>query len=185
MVDQASAAGVPAKPAKKSVKERLMHEAVEFGVMFVYLLIPSGLFVLHRYLALKQMGVDFQFTGFAFINALVLAKVMLIAEDMGLGNRHRSKPLIWPILEKSILFAILFILAHEVEDALKGLTHHEGFKLHWMGGDGLLSTALIGINMMIALIPFFAYREFSRVIGEGRLEALLFKHRDVSPSPGH
>ena len=111
-----------AKPGKRDLKTRALHELREFVVMFLYLLVPLSLFVLHRAIALKERGIDYQFSGVAIINALVLAKVMIIAEDMGLGTWRRSRPLIWPILDKSISFAVLFIVIDEAEEVAKG-TH--------------------------------------------------------------
>ena len=43
-------------------------------------------------MVLKERGIDYQFGGLAMINALVLAKVMLAAEELGLvpdGARGR------------------------------------------------------------------------------------------------
>jgi hypothetical protein len=47
-----------------------------------------------------------------------------------------------------------------------------------MGGGGLIGLLVVGLNMAIALVPFFAYRELGRVMGPGKLQALLFKPRD-------
>ena len=148
--------------------------------MFLYLLVPLSLFVLHRAITLKTKGIDYQFSGVAIINALVLAKVMLIAEDMGLGTWRRSRPLVWPILDKSISFAVLFIVIEEAEEVAKGLIHGKTFveSIPALGGGGWIGLILIGVNMAIALVPFFAYRELSRVMGPGKLQALLFKPRE-------
>jgi len=148
--------------------------------MFLYLLVPISLFVLHRALTLKERGIDYEFSGFAIINALILAKVMLVAEGLGLGARFRSRPLIWPILHKSVAFAVLFIIFHDLEDGLKGMLHGKGFieSIPAMGGGGIVGLLLVGLNLAIALVPFFAFRELSRVMGPGKLQALLFKPRE-------
>ena len=168
-----------AKPAKRSLKTRAIHELREFAVMFLYLLVPLSLFAFHRAMVLKERGVDYQFTGLAMINALVLAKVMLVAEGLGLGTRWRSRPLIWPIVHKSISFAVLLLIIHEAEEGLKGVIHGKGFieSLPSVGGGGLAGLLLVDVNVAIALVPFFAYRELGRVMGPGRLEALIFRPR--------
>lgn len=168
-----------AKPGKRSFKARAIHELGEFAVMFFYLLVPLSLFVFHRAMVLKERGIDYQFGGLAMINALVLAKVMLVAEELGLGTRWRSRPLIWPILDKSISFAAILLIVHEAEEGLKGVIHGKGFieSLPSMGGGGLVGLLLVDLNVAIALVPFFAYRELGRVMGPGRLEALLFRPR--------
>ena len=167
-------------PAKRTVKARVAHELREFVVMFIYLLVPISIFVAHRAITLKERGVDFQFSGLAIINALVLAKVMVVGEGLGLGTRWKDQPLAWPILHKSVSFAVLFIIVHEAEEGLKGVIHSKGFmeSIPPLGGGGLLGLVVVGLNMTIALVPFFAFRELSRVMGEGNLAALLFKRRD-------
>jgi hypothetical protein len=169
-----------ARPAKRSLKERAIHELREFLWMFLYLMIPISLFVLHQAITLKHRGINYQFNGFAIINALVLAKVMLIAEEMGLGTRWRSRPLIWPILDKSISFAVVFLAIHVAEEVCKGVIHGKGFveSIPSVGGGGPMGLLLVGLNLAIALVPFFAYRELSRAIGPGKLKALIFNSRD-------
>jgi hypothetical protein len=160
---------------KRSLKARAVHELNEFVVMFLYLLVPLSLFVAQRAITLKESGIDYHFSGLAVLNALVLAKVMVVAEDLGLGARWRKRPLIWFILYKSIAFAVLFIVSHEVEEGVKGLVHGKRFieSLPAIGG-GVLGLFVVGLNMAIALVPFFAYRELSGALGAGKLQAFLF-----------
>ena len=54
--------------------------------MFLYLWVLFGLFVLNGTIILHQHGISFSSQGFAVISALVLAKVMLVAEDLKLGH---------------------------------------------------------------------------------------------------
>ena len=117
--------------------------------------------------------------GFAFVNALVLAKVMLVAEDLNLGNWLQGRPLLWPVLHESVLFALLFIAVHYLEHILIGLLHHETLQasVPAIGGGGLpglLSTAVI---MAVALIPFFAFRDVNRALGGNRLVELVLGRR--------
>jgi hypothetical protein len=179
MADQTGPSSVAAKPAKRSAKAFIIHEVTGLLAAALYLSVPMCLFSLHRAITLKQMGIDFHFTGWAFINALVLAKAIPVAEDLGLGSRYRSRPLIWPILAKSILFAILLIVVHDVEEGLKGLFSGKGFidSIPPLGGGGPLGLLLMGANAAIALIPWFAYQELSIAMGPGNLRALLFKPR--------
>jgi hypothetical protein len=179
MADPTVSSVAHVKPARRTVKARAIHELTEFVVMFLYLLVPISLFVLHRALTLKERGIDYQFSGVAIISALILAKVMLVAEGLGLGAQFRSRPLIWPILHKSIAFAVLFILFHDLEEGVKGMLHGKGFieSIHPMPG-GIVALLLVGLNLAIALVPFFAFRELSRVMGPGKLQALLFKPRE-------
>lgn len=183
MSAESSPAAAPAP--KPSLTQRIVRELQEFAVMFLYLLIPIGLFVIHQAMFKREEGVNITASGVAFINALVLAKVMLIAEDLGLGNRWRERPLIWPIVDKSISFAVVFVVVHYLEHIIGGVLHHKTVaeSVPKVGGGGALGLFATLLSLTVALVPFFAYREVGRVLGEGRLEALLFKPRDANGQP--
>jgi hypothetical protein len=71
---------------KPSLKEKAVFQLKEFFGMFLYLWILFGLFVIHQSIILAQEHINYQAQGFAIINALILAKVMLIGEDLHLGK---------------------------------------------------------------------------------------------------
>jgi hypothetical protein len=156
---------------------KVINEFKRLVIMFLYLWVILGLYVLDETVILAKQNIDFQAQGFAAINALILAKVMLVAEDLGLGARFKDRPLIYPILYKSITFAILFIVFYICEGTIIGLLHGKAAVAsvpHLGGGTfkGLLCVAAI---MFISLLPFFAFREIGRVIGEDELWNLLLR----------
>ena len=99
--------------SQSNLKQRVLNEATRFVVMFLYLFVVFGAFNLQRSVALAQHNADSQLEyGFAAINALVSAKVMLIAEDLKLGRRFQNWPLIVPIVYKSLAYSLVFLLVH-------------------------------------------------------------------------
>jgi hypothetical protein len=119
------------------VKERLGHELRRFALMF--------LFVLNEDIIFRQRGISFSAQGFAVFNALVLAKVMLVAEDLDLGRWLKRRPLIYPILHESLLLTALLIGFHVVEHLVIGLVKGETFaaSIPHIGGGGLAGLALL------------------------------------------
>ena len=85
--------------------ERGLDEFRRFLVMFVYLWVVFGLFVLNETVILGERDVSFTAQGFALINAAVMAKVMLIGESLKRGRRFEHLPLIYPVIQKSAAFA--------------------------------------------------------------------------------
>ena len=143
--------------------------------MFLYLWVLFALFVIHQSIILAEEHINYQAQGFAIINALILAKVMLIGEDLHLGKRFEDRPLICSILYKSLVFSIFFIIFHILEEVvvgvIRGRTIAEIFPTIGVGSlQGLLSR---GALVFVALIPFFAFREIGRVIGKSELWSLL------------
>jgi hypothetical protein len=93
----------PIAPGERS--HRLVAGAIrEFKrllVMVLYLWVVFGLYVLDETIILAKQHVSFSSQGFAIINAIVLAKVLLVAEDVNFANRFKDAPLIYPILYKA------------------------------------------------------------------------------------
>jgi hypothetical protein len=159
----------------KMVQARLIDEARRFVVMFLYLWIFLGVFVLERGIVLRSVGVSVTWQGFALINALVLAKVMLVAEDLDLSRWLPRRPLIWPILHDAFLLSLLFIGFHFVEEKVVALVRGKSAaESHALGGGGVGGLLSVAAILFISLIPFFAFRHLSRELGEGKINAILF-----------
>lgn len=168
------------------LKARALEETRRFAVMFVYLWILFGLFVLNERVILQQRGIGFSMQGFAVFNALVLAKVMLIAEDLRIAGWLRPRPLIYPIVGESLIFTAMFICFHIAEHVVIGLFKGETVtsSVPAIGGGGLAGLLTVAVIFFVALIPFFAFRAVGRELGEGRLNAMLFGTDIKSAGPG-
>ena len=171
-----STSDVEKKP-RGTFKERIVDNFREVLAMFLYLWLLFALFTYHKAIVLAQNGISFKPYGLALFNAFVLAKVMLIAEEMNLGTRFRGKAPIFPILHKSFLFAVIFLGFNMAEDVAIGLWKGRSItaSIPKIGSGSPLELAIASLIISVALIPFFAFRELSRVMGKGVLGALLMK----------
>lgn len=163
-----------------SRRQKLVGRAAEefrrFLVMFLYLWLLFGLFVLNERIILGQRGISLPLQGFAVINALILAKVMLIADYFDLGAWLRRRPLIYPIVASSLFLTVLFIYFHVIEKVVIGLIHGESVaqSVPAIGGGGFVGTLCVALILFVSLIPFFAFRYVGRELGADRLNAMLF-----------
>ena len=123
--------------------------------------------------------------GFALLNALVLGKIMLVAENLRLARWLPRRPLIYRILFEGLLFSLLFICFHVVEKVVTGLVKGRAAaeSVPAIGGGGLAGIASVALIMFVMLIPFFAFRNVSRELGRGRLEAMVFGTAMDLPQP--
>ena len=156
----------------------------QYLLVTVFLLFFFGLLVTYRRFVLAEYKIDYVGYGWAIIKALVLAKVVLVGELLHLGERFGDRPLIVSIFWKTLVFG-LFIAAFAVAERLvEGLMHHrpvdEEFQLSGPKGYELLARTLLEA---VALVPLFAFRELSRVLGEERLHDLLFRGAGTTPRP--
>src|SRR3974390_285553 len=104
------------------LKEKGATEARRLFWIFLYLWILLGLFAIHKSIILNEPDL-FYHQGFAIINALVLAKIVFIAEALHVADNLKQKPLIYPIVYKSAVFSLLLIVFHVVEEVLVGKWH--------------------------------------------------------------
>lgn len=155
---------------------RAIHEGKRFLAMFLYLWIMFALFLLHESVVLAQHGIGFTRYGFAFVNAWILAKVMLVAEDVNIARGLEGKPLVYPILYKSVIFGAVFLCCGVAEEALVGVWRGKTLveSIPAIGGGGLVGILSVALIVSFALVPYFAFREVGRAIGAGELRALLF-----------
>lgn len=162
---------------KHNFWQRVLNEAKRLVVIFLYLWVIFGLFVLDERIILRQRGLAFTLKdGFAIINALALAKVMLVAEDMNLVRWVRSRPLIYPILLESILLAISLLFFNIIEHLSMGLLKRKTLaaSVPDIGGGGLVGVVCVVVISFVALIPFIGFRHVRRELGPGRFDAMLF-----------
>jgi hypothetical protein len=70
-------------------------------------------------------------------------------------------------------FILVFDVVEEVlVEVFKGKTIDQSIPS--IGGGSLSGVFFVGIILSVALIPFFAYREIGRVLGERELHSLIF-----------
>ena len=160
----------------RSLKAKAADEFRRFIVLFFYLWILFGVFVLNQGVVLREHGINFAMQGFAFFNALVFAKVVMLFEVFDPGRWLRKRPLIYPILYESVLLTVLFLVAHVLEKTIEGLIRGKPLteSMPLLTGAGLPGFLSIAVILFIALIPFFGLRNLSLAMGEGRLYAMIF-----------
>jgi hypothetical protein len=175
-----------ASPQALGLKAKAAEEARKFLVLFLYLWVLFGVFVLNQGIVLREQGIGFTAQGFAFINALVLAKVMLLFEHFDPGRWLRRRPLIYPILYEAMLLTILFIVVHVLEKVIEGVIKGKTVaeSLPSIGGGGLAGLLSASVIMFVALVPFFGFRNLSLVLGADRLKSLLFSSAPETTGSG-
>jgi hypothetical protein len=162
------------------LKKKAVEEAKRMLFITAYLWALFTLFEMHRAMVLRQQHVVFSYrVGFALINALILAKVILIAEALQAGKRLQEKPLLRAVLLKSALFAVILVFFNIVENVLVGLFHGKTLaqSMPDFAGGGLEGELLVGILIFVVLIPFFAFTELRQAIGEEEFHKLIFDRR--------
>ena len=168
--------------SSRTLKQKAYHEFKEFLLIALYLWVVFGLLLVYKSLILNEEHIDYVAHGVALINALVLAKFILIARALHLGGRADDAPLIYPTLLKSALFSLVLAACKILEEAAVGLYHGKSFSqsIADLGGGTLQGILTLTAILFVVLIPFFGFGELRRVLGEDKLGQLFLHPRDAS-----
>jgi hypothetical protein len=166
---------------KRNWKQKLVRELINYWSAVLYMAIFFGVFFNYQRLMLAHYQISYTDYGISVIKALILAKVVLVAETMHLGRGFEDAPLVVPTLYKTFLFTLCVAVFGFAEGLVCGL----------IGGSGLMGAVdevISGFNyewlsralvVFFAFIPFFMVRELGRVLGEETISRLFFRRRSV------
>jgi len=161
---------------KPTFKQKAAHELSELAIITGYLAFFFCSLAAYTSLLLDKYHIPYFAYGAACLNALIVAKVILIGEYAHLGVKHEDKPLAYSVIYKALVYGLLVFAFHLLEEVVKRLIHGKG-----LGGafsdfriDELLTRSLVIFG---TFLPLFAFRELARVIGPDKFRALFFRRR--------
>jgi hypothetical protein len=106
---------------KGSWKEKILHEVTEYWINVIYLTLVFAAFTQYRRFVLAAHDITYTNYWVAVIEALILAKVIMIGAVFRLGRGLEDKPLVFPTLYKTVIFTIFVGAFTLIENAVKGL----------------------------------------------------------------
>jgi hypothetical protein len=164
---------------KGNWKKKFFHELAEYWINVLYLTLVFAAFTQYRRFILASHDISYANYGFAVIEALILAKVIMIGDVFRLGRGLENKPLIYPTLYKTVVFtlfvAVFTVCEHLIKGLWKGTELMGGFaEFLRIGPHELLANSLV---VLAAFFPFFGVKELGRVLGPDKIQALFFRRR--------
>ena len=169
---------------KGDLKKKIFHELAEYWVNVAYLTLVFASFTQYRRFILASHDITYTHYGFAIIEALILAKVIMIGDVFRLGRGLEHKPLIYPTLYKTVVFTLFVALFTILEHMVKSLWNGTGLTgglVDFVGNPHeLLANSLV---VFVAFIPFFGVKELGRVLGKEKIQALFFQRKPELPLP--
>ncbi len=150
-----------------------------YWINVFYLTLMFGAFTQYRRFVLAAHDITYTNYGVAVIEALILAKVVMIGDVLRLGRQLEQEPLIYSTLCKAVVFSLFVGAFTLIEHVIKGLWMGKGLAGGLVDFIGTGSTELLArcLVIFVAFIPFFAFRELGRILGEGKIWALFFRRR--------
>ena len=153
------------------------HEFHEVLPPTIFFLISFHIVVLDRALMLREYGVQVSAIAGATVAALLVAKVVLIADKLPFINRFPEKPLMYNVLWKTLIYVSASVIVHYLEHLLP---------VWWrMGGFGAANEHVwseivwphfwaVQLWLVVLIFIYCAMRELVRVIGRQQVVNIFF-----------
>ena len=157
--------------------ERIKHEMLELLPPTIFFLIAFHIIAISRALMLREYGVRVSAAAGATIAALIVAKVVLIADHLPFINRFPEKPLIYNVVWKTVIYLFGALVVHYLEH-LVPLWWREG--AFAAANHRLLEEVVwthfwaIQLWLVVLLFVYCAFREFIRAVGRREVMRMFF-----------
>ena len=102
--------------------------------------------------------------------------MILVGQALGLGKRLEDSQLIVSVLFKALVFGVFIALFGILEHVIEGLVHRDTWNhiAQSLVSAGRAEILARTVMIIVTLIPFFAFWETDRVLGDHRLFDLFF-----------
>jgi hypothetical protein len=170
---------------ERTLKQRIMHDVSAFLASALYLFVVFSLFAIYKSVILEEHRMGLLPIGLSLVNALALAKIMLIGQALNLADEFRDAPLIYPTLLKSFVYTVLLTFFKILEGAAVGMYHGKplGESIVVFAGGSWRGVMALTVLLFVVLIPFFGVTELQRVFGEGSILGAFFRPRNLLNLP--
>jgi len=162
---------------KPDWKKRALDELRNLSITVTYIWLLLSVFALHREIILANHHINYPAKfGFAFMNAVILAKFMWLGEFLHAGKKAAGKALLYSTLWNSALFTVFLMVCHLLEEALVKVWHGQSFAASF--SETVADPRDIFAPMpvvFVVLIPFFFAKGLIEILGKDEIKRLLLK----------
>jgi hypothetical protein len=161
---------------KARLKRTLWQETEKMLWLSLYLFAFLAALAAYRSLLLGEGGAGAWPLFDCAVEALVLAKVMLIGNALKLGERFFQRRMLARTLSRAFAFTIFALAFAGLEGLVKRMIRGNAFAEVWqelanMGPKLILVRAVV---LFIFFVPLFALWEIGRVLGKRKLHSMFF-----------
>ena len=166
-------------PSPIGAKQKVVHEIRELLAIFAYLAVFFLVFKFYTRLVLEEQRHQLFAYGLTVLKALVLAKIILTADMLHIGERFQQRPLIIPTVYKTITFSLFTLVFEILEHIILGVFHDKGVSevIAEILDKGWPHLAGMTLVVFVAFLPFFAFRETDLRCGVEQLPDMFIKPR--------
>jgi hypothetical protein len=156
---------------------KIKHEIHEVIPPTIFFLISFHIVVLDRALMAREYGLPLSSIAGATVGALLVAKVVLVADMLPFINRFPEKPLIYNVVWKTAIYVAASLAAHYLEHLVPMWWRMGSFSA---ANERLRSEIVwphfwaIQLWLVVLIFVYCMMRELVRVIGRDRVMQVFF-----------
>jgi hypothetical protein len=164
-----------------AVMIKVKHEFMKVLPPTVFFFVILHIVALIRSLMIKGTGLDLPVSTSVLIASLILGKSVLVADMLPFINRFPNKPLIWNVIWKTLMYALVALIVHYLERLYDFWKEAPNL----MDANSLLWASMnwprfwaVQILLITLIFMYCVIAELARVIGKDRLKVMF-----VGPLP--
>jgi hypothetical protein len=158
----------------------IKHDYLEILPPAVFFFVAFSLILVTKKLMLREYGISWTGFGAAIVGAMLVGKVVLIADKLPFVNRLTDRPLMYNTFWKSLIYFLAAVLVQYLDRIVSLLAKHESLmEANRRFLDEIAGPHFWLIQMWLAVL-FFVYcalRELVRVIGKDTVVRMFFGSR--------
>ena len=161
----------------RGILAKIKHEVLEVIPPTVFFFVAIGLLILTKRLMLQQYGIEFADFGAAIVGALIVGKVVLIADHLPFINKFPNKPLIYNVIWKTIVYVLAAFIVRLGEHLIPLILKYASFReatVHLVDDVIWPHFWIIYIWLSVLLFVYCSLRELIQVIGKNQVLRLFF-----------
>jgi len=155
----------------RHILSSIKNELLEVIPPAIFFFVAFNVITITKTLMLEQYGIKFSGFVAATVGALIVAKVVLVADNIPFINKYPDKPLIYNVVWKTAIYVTVALIVRFLEFYLP---------LWWKYRDASLALDhlweeiiwphfwAIHIWLVFLFIIYVSFRELARTLGEGK-----------------
>src|SRR5215471_3404769 len=160
----------------------LLHEFRQMLPPTIFFFLGFNLILFTKRLILEDYLIQFTGLFLATVSALVVGKVVLVAEMMPLLRRFDGEPLAKPILFKTVVYTLLVFIARLLEAFIHyvaggGAIGRGGFIEEQLGSFSWHRFIATQMWIFVLFLAYVTASEFNQLLGDGELSKIFFTRR--------
>jgi hypothetical protein len=156
---------------------RLKREILGVIPTVVFFFIVFQLLAFTRALLLKGYGIEVSTFVSATIGALIVGKVVLLADLLPMMNRFPGKPLIYNIVWKTFIYMVAALLVRYAEHLIPLIREYKYFtiaNIHLLDEVVWPHFWLVQLWLLVCFFMYCTLRELGRILGYEQLRSMFF-----------